>query len=189
MAPRRTYRVLRASSPTAPGRSSSRTRASIWVTFPRRPRIRSIHITTRGFMGRLWRSASAARSSSSIVFITSITWIMSTSDRATASAAAFTEGAAFMEGAAFTEGRASFEEAGSTEGAAFTEAAGGTVSPWLHTRGSPLAPAPADAGYIKEGVLRRVLPPDLSEAKLGHARAAWTEIVGAEYLWCRRQSG
>jgi hypothetical protein len=74
------------------------------------------------------------------------------------------------------------EEAVFTEGAAFTEAAGGTVSPWLHTSGSPLAPAPADAGYLKEGVLRRVLPPDLSEAKLGHALAAWTEIVGAEHL-------
>jgi hypothetical protein len=77
----------------------------------------TIHITTRGFMGHLWRSSSARRSSSSIVFITSIIWIMSTSDRTAASAAAF------------MEGKASLEEA------VFTEAAGGTVSPWLHARG------------------------------------------------------
>jgi hypothetical protein len=82
----------------------------------------------------------------------------------------------FTAVAAFTEGRASLEEA------VFTEAAGGTGSPWLHAPGSPPAPAPADAGYIKVRASRRVSPPDLSEAKPRHALAAWTAIVGAEHL-------
>ncbi len=49
-----------------------------------------------------------------------------------------------MEGVAFTEG------------AAFTEAAGGTVSPWLHARGSPRAPTPADACNIEDALCWRV---------------------------------
>jgi hypothetical protein len=68
------------------------------------------------------------------------------------------------------------------EEAVFTEAAGGTGSPWLHAPGSPLAPAPADAGYIKERESRRVSPPGLSEAKLRHALAAWTAIVAVRVL-------
>src|SRR5258706_16181176 len=46
----------------------------------------------------------------------------------------------------------------------------------------PHRPASNDAGYIKEGVLTRVLPPDVSEAKFGRARAAWAAIVGAEHV-------
>jgi hypothetical protein len=45
-----------------------------------------------------------------------------------------------------------------------------------YARLTRLTPAPADAGYIKEGVLTGVLPPDVSEAKFGHALAAWTAI-------------
>jgi hypothetical protein len=60
------------------------------------------------------------------------------------------------------------------EEAVFTEAAVRTVSAWLHTRGSPPY---ARAGWIKEGVL-----PPVSEAKFGHALAAWTAIVGVEHV-------